>query len=45
MRSALTPVVTQFGIDLGTLLGGAIVVENVLPGPPGPGPVTSSKEG
>ena len=34
LRSALTPVVTQFGIDLGTLLGGAIVVENVfgLPG-------------
>lgn len=34
LRSALTPVVTQFGIDLGTLLGGAIVTENVfgLPG-------------
>jgi peptide/nickel transport system permease protein len=34
LRAALTPVVTQFGIDLGTLLGGAIVVENVfgLPG-------------
>ena len=34
LRSALTPVVTQFGIDLGTLLGGAIVVETVfgLPG-------------
>jgi peptide/nickel transport system permease protein len=30
----LTPVVTQFGIDVGTLLGGAIVTENVfgLPG-------------
>jgi peptide/nickel transport system permease protein len=34
LRSALTPVVTQFGIDLGTLLGGVIIVENVfgLPG-------------
>ena len=34
LRSALTPVVTQFGIDLGVLLGGAIVTENVfgLPG-------------
>jgi peptide/nickel transport system permease protein len=34
LRSALTPVVTQFGIDLGSLLGGAIVTETVfsLPG-------------
>jgi peptide/nickel transport system permease protein len=34
LRSALTPVVTQFGIDLGTLLGGAVVTEQVfgLPG-------------
>jgi len=34
LRSALTPVVTQFGIDLGTLLGGIIVTETVfgLPG-------------
>jgi peptide/nickel transport system permease protein len=34
LRSSLTPVVTQFGIDVGTLLGGAIVTENVfgLPG-------------
>jgi peptide/nickel transport system permease protein len=34
LRSALTPVVTQFGIDLGALLGGAIVTETVfsLPG-------------
>jgi len=34
LRSALTPVVSQFGIDLGTLLGGAIVTETVfgLPG-------------
>ena len=34
LRSAVTPVVTQFGIDLGTLLGGVIVVEIVfgLPG-------------
>jgi peptide/nickel transport system permease protein len=34
LRSALAPVVTQFGIDLGTLLGGVIVTETVfgLPG-------------
>jgi peptide/nickel transport system permease protein len=34
LRSAMTPVVTQFGIDLGTLLGGIILTENVfsLPG-------------
>jgi len=34
LRSSLTPVVAQFGIDLGTLLGGAIVTEVVfgLPG-------------
>ncbi len=34
LRSALTPLVTQFGIDLGTLLGGIIVTETVfgLPG-------------
>jgi peptide/nickel transport system permease protein len=34
LRSAVTPVVTQFGIDLGTLLGGIIVTETVfgLPG-------------
>jgi peptide/nickel transport system permease protein len=34
LRAALTPVVTQFGIDLGTLLGGVIIVENIfgLPG-------------
>ena len=34
LRSSLTPVVTQFGIDVGTLLGGAIVTESVfgLPG-------------
>jgi peptide/nickel transport system permease protein len=34
LRSALTPVVTQLGIDLGTLLGGVIVTEQVfgLPG-------------
>jgi peptide/nickel transport system permease protein len=34
LRAAITPVVTQFGIDVGTLLGGAIVTENVfgLPG-------------
>ena len=34
LRSALTPVLTQLGIDVGALLGGAIVTENVfgLPG-------------
>ena len=34
LRAALTPVVTQFGIDVGVLLGGAIVTETVfsLPG-------------
>jgi len=34
LRAALTPVVTQFGIDVGTLLGGAIITEQVfgLPG-------------
>ena len=34
LRSAVSPVLTQFGIDLGTLLGGVIIVENIfgLPG-------------
>ncbi len=34
LRSALTPIVTQFGIDFATVLGGAIVTESVfgLPG-------------
>src|SRR5581483_1564145 len=34
LRSALTPVASQFGIDLGTLCGGAILTETVfgLPG-------------
>jgi peptide/nickel transport system permease protein len=34
LRSSIAPVLTQFGIDLGTLLGGAIVTEVVfgLPG-------------
>ena len=34
LRAALTPIVTQFGIDFGTLLGGALVTEAVfdLPG-------------
>ena len=34
LRSSLTPVVTMFGIDFGTLLGGAIITEIVfnLPG-------------
>ncbi len=30
VRVAMTPVVTLFGIDLGYLLGGAIIVENVF---------------
>lgn len=34
LRSSLTPVVSLFGVDLGTLLGGAIITETVfnLPG-------------
>ena len=34
LRASLTPVVTMFGIDFGTLLGGAIITERVfnLPG-------------
>ena len=34
LRSALTPVVTMFGMDLGVLLGGAVITETVfnLPG-------------
>jgi peptide/nickel transport system permease protein len=34
LRSALTPIVTQFGLDVGTLLGGVVVTETVfgLPG-------------
>jgi peptide/nickel transport system permease protein len=34
LRAALAPVMTQFGLDLGTLLGGVVVTETVfgLPG-------------
>jgi peptide/nickel transport system permease protein len=34
LRSALTPVVTQLGVDVGALLGGAVVTESIfgLPG-------------
>jgi len=34
LRSSLTPVVTQFGLDVGTLIGGAVITETVfgLPG-------------
>lgn len=34
LRSALTPIVTQFGIDIGVLLGGVVITEYVfgLPG-------------
>jgi peptide/nickel transport system permease protein len=39
MRSALTPVVTQFGIDIGTALSGALVTESVF-GLPGMGRLT-----
>ncbi|MGH3449512.1 MAG: ABC transporter permease [Haloechinothrix sp.] len=30
LRSALTPVVTQFGIDFGTLIGGVLITEQVF---------------
>lgn len=30
LRSALTPVVTQFGIDLGQLIGGVVVTETIF---------------
>jgi peptide/nickel transport system permease protein len=30
LRSALTPVVTMLGMDLGTLLGGAVITETVF---------------
>src|SRR6188472_2185782 len=30
LRSALTPVITQFGIDLGALIGSTIVTEKVF---------------
>ena len=34
LRAAMTPIVTQFGLDLGALLGGVVVTETVfgLPG-------------
>ncbi len=34
MRSSLTPILTQFGIDLATVMGGAIITESIfgLPG-------------
>jgi peptide/nickel transport system permease protein len=34
LRAALTPIVTQFGIDVGSLVGGAVITEQVfgLPG-------------
>jgi peptide/nickel transport system permease protein len=34
LRAALTPIVTQFGIDVGALIGGAVITEQVfgLPG-------------
>jgi peptide/nickel transport system permease protein len=41
LRAAMTPVVTQFGIDVGGLLGGAIVTENVF-GLPGLGQLVTS---
>jgi peptide/nickel transport system permease protein len=36
LRSALTPVISQFGIDLGVLAGGAVITETVF-GMPGLG--------
>jgi peptide/nickel transport system permease protein len=36
LRAAMTPIVTQFGIDVGTLLGGVIVTETIF-GIPGLG--------
>ena len=36
LRAALTPVVSQFGIDLGVLIGGAVITETVF-GMPGLG--------
>lgn len=39
LRSSLTPVVTMLGLDIGTLLGGAIVTERVF-GLPGVGAAT-----
>ncbi|MGH3342348.1 MAG: ABC transporter permease [Carbonactinosporaceae bacterium] len=39
MRAALTPVITIFGIDLGQLLGGAVITETVF-GLPGIGQLT-----
>jgi peptide/nickel transport system permease protein len=34
LRAGITPIVTQYGIDLGSLIGGAIITETVfgLPG-------------
>ncbi|MFP5297502.1 MAG: ABC transporter permease subunit, partial [Actinomycetota bacterium] len=30
LRSALTPVVTMYGLDLGILLGGAVITEQIF---------------
>ena len=30
LRSALTPVITQFGVDIGVLIGGTLVTESVF---------------
>ena len=30
LRAALTPIVTQFGLDVGSLIGGAIVTEQIF---------------
>jgi peptide/nickel transport system permease protein len=30
LRSALTPVVTMFGLDIATLLGGAVITETIF---------------
>jgi peptide/nickel transport system permease protein len=44
LRAAMTPVVTQFGIDIGTLLGGVIVTETIF-GLPGLGKLAISSIG
>ena len=54
MRPTLTPIVTLLGLDLGALVGGAVVAEVLFglpgtragyrPGAPGPGPATDRRD-